>query len=343
MNLNRVTGSWQSRKLATLISSVLYAGSEMEFLIYILVVTMLSIICGEISHLSSIGKIKKIRRNFIKHPSVSLVSYLIWGCSIGIVLVNGIGAPFSSNLESYFIINQTLIFIILISVVFLGVYRYKLIAFVERWWKIIVSCMSAFAVVFSMYVSVYVDTEIFKYSQFNAKHFPNAQNLIFIYLVPLFAILLSFYCFTLMYFLHAANILLRHLMNILYLQRLLVNIVFIISGKKRRVVRELDSVADMGVLIGLALLTITLPILLKVLVSEKQLNIDKAILDTLIFTSYYPNSGSVCSNIKDEKLLIAFIKNDQLSIAKALDNGNYEFFTSNCIRGNRYSTDAVGR
>lgn len=310
----------------------------MEFLICVLFLFFFSpLVCGEIAHLSSIGKIKTMRKAFVKHPPSYLISYLVWICSIGVVIVNGVTKDFFSNLETHILINQVLVSIILISVLILSIYRYRLIEFVRRWWKLIVSCMSAFAIAFSMYVSVYVDAEIFKYSQFNAKYFPNAQNLIFIYLVPIFAALFSFYCFVIIYFMHVGIMFGRHLKQISYLQKLFLNIIFVVFGKKNKFIREKESTEDMSLLVGLAILSLTLPVLLKVLVSDKQLNIDKAILNTLIFSSYHRNTGNICSNIKDEDLLVSFIKNDELSIAKPLETGEFEFYTSKCIRANTYA------
>lgn len=308
----------------------------MEFIIYVIALVALAIVCGEIAHLSSIDKIKTMRKAFVKHPPTFLISYLALGCSVGVVIINGVSKDFFSNLEIHILINQILVSIILISVLILSIYRYRLSEFVGKWWKAIVSCMSAFAIAFSMYVSVYVDAEIFKYSQFNAKYFPNAQNLIFIYLVPVFVALFSFYCFVVIYFMHVGIMFGRDLKRITYLQKLFLNIMFIVFGKKKKVTNEKQSPEDMSLLVGLAILSLTLPTLLKVLVSEKQFNMNKVLLDTLILSSYHPNNGKICSNINDEELLITFIKNDELSIAKPLETGGYEFYTGKCIRANSY-------
>ena len=295
------------------------------------------IIFAQIEHYSSIGKLIRLRKIFKTISIHYIASSIIW-ISSGVLTFLVVIDNYFFDIENYKWIGQLLILLISLSVLVLGFVEYKLSEFIHRKWKVITSIAAVSSVVFTMYVNIYVDAEIIKYTQLRASIFPNAQNIIFMILTPFFMIIFSLYIFMVFYFAHAGNILSKQIHQIPYINKLTLNIFYLFSGKKLRdEFKKTNENRALALLIGLMLLILSGAQLLLIITNEKHLNLNKIISDSLIFSSYHLKGYESCSNIKDKTILISFIKNNRISIAKPDSKGSYQFYIGKCKRLEKYN------
>ncbi len=304
----------------------------MDFNTFILVLLIGAVVFGQIAHYSSIGKLKTLRKKFLVLSTKDLAANVIWLCICAVMVFYSIGKVVDGVSEEYRTFGQAILLVIMLTVIVLIFSEYNLYGFIKKRWKIVTPIASFLGVVFTMYVNVYVDSEIFRYTQLNAINFPNAQNLIFFFLAPFFAILFSLYALLVFYFGHAFLIFIKQARNVNYFNNLIRTTVYVTRGTKIGEKQEFDEKVDLALLIGLLVFILTMPNLLSGLVSDKQLNLNKLIADTLVFSSYHVKGHKSCANISDESIIISFIKNNQISAVKPIEDKSYQFYVDNCVR-----------
>jgi hypothetical protein len=304
----------------------------MDFNTFILALLLGAVVFGQIAHYSSIGKLKTLRKKFLVLSTKDIAANVIWFCICAVMVFYSIGKVVDGVSEEYRTFGQVILLVIMLTVIVLIFSEYNLYDFIKKRWKIVTPIASFLGVVFTMYVNVYVDSEIFRYTQLNAINFPNAQNLIFFFLAPFFASLFSLYALLVFYFGHAFLIFIKQARNVNYFNNLIRTTVYVTRGTKIGEKQGFDEKVDLALLIGLVVFILTMPNLLSGLVSDKQLNLNKLIADTLVFSSYHVKGHKSCANILDESIIISFIKNNQISAVKPIEDKSYQFFVDNCVR-----------
>ncbi|OKY24973.1 hypothetical protein [Thalassotalea sp. PP2-459] len=304
----------------------------MELTYLILGIVFTAVIFGQIAHFSSVSKIKALRKFFMSITAGDIAANIMWLCILLLSISYGFQKVFNDEVSETSILIQPLFLLIMLTVIILVLTQYNLHEFVKNKWKIITPIATFVGIAFSIYVNVYVDAEIFRYTQLNANNFPNAQKLIFFCLAPFFAIIFSLYGILTFYFFHAFHIFIKQIRNFNYLNSLIRNIVYVIRGEKINKEQNNDEKVDVALLIGLIVLIFVLPNMLSSFVSEKHIDLDKIIADTLVFSSYHVKGYESCDNIIDETIIISFIKNNQISAVKPIEKKGYRFFVDNCER-----------
>jgi hypothetical protein len=302
---------------------------ELKLLLFLILGT---IVFGQIAHYSTIGKLKTLRKKCIKLSASDVAANIIWFCFILVGLIYLVGWLIGGISDEYRTAGRTTLKVIMLAVIVIIFSKYNLYSFIKIRWKIITPIASIIGVVFTMYVNVYVDAEIFRYTQLNASIFPNAQKLIFFCMAPFFALLFSLYGMLVFYFTHAFIVFIRQARNVNYFNNLVRTTFFVMKGIKISKKHGLDERVDLALLIGLLVFILTMPILLSEAVDDKQFNLNKLIEETLVTSSYHVKGNESCTNIEDEKITIMFIKNDKISAVKSYKDGTYDFYVGKCKR-----------
>jgi len=314
---------------------------NMDLKTFILALLLGAVFFGQIAHYSSIGKLKTLRKKFLVLSTKDIAANVIWFCTCAVLIFYFVGKVVEGVSEEYRSFGQAILLVIMFTVIVLILSEYNLYGFIKKRWKIVTPIASFFGFVFTMYVNVYVDSEIFRYTQLNASNFPNAQNLIFFFLAPFFAILFSLYGLLVFYFSHAFLIFIKQARNVNYFNNLIRTTVYVTKGTKIGKKQDFDEKVDFALLMGLIVFILTMPNLLSGLVSDKQLNLNKLIADTLVFSSYHVEGHKSCTNITDDSVIISFIKNNQISAVKPIDDKSYKFYVDNCIRKEEFKLPRV--
>lgn len=186
------------------------------------------------------------------------------------------------------------------------------------------------AILITVISSIYADQEISRLTNIDPSFFPNAQKAITLILSPFAWAVFIFFFNLFVYFIIGVKLIYIEIIQINYINNVINSISLLLNIKrnKKRVEDLVVNPEDIGLMAGLAVSIILMPLIIKLSVDTYHL--DDKINELLIFSSYQENTFS-CENIDDKSAKIAYLKDKAVSIATRKNN-KYIFTISTCDR-----------
>lgn len=297
-----------------------------ELGIIILISMPLAILAGTLEHYRNIKNLRELGKKTRRLSKKHCLSCIIFSVCFGIVVYSRFGSKYVEISNDFFINFAFLV--CSVSAVVLFFIEYDLIDKFKQNEKLYTALLAFLALIVTVLTGIYVDSEIYKLTLEKAEYFPNAQKLMAIILSPiLWGVVLLVFSMAI-YFMHAILLASKALREISYLQGVYRSLYFLFGVKPSK--ERLNVFIDMAILSGFFVIIMWFSAYMKYFTSDKGLQ--NAIKKALVHSSFYEASGR-CKNIVGEtgqKLYIAFLKNDIVSVYKLNSDGSDSFNTDQC-------------